>query len=433
MARLRFASHLAGLVTFVAVYSQWAEGAALANGRFPRAQQIVSVPGDPKRVFLRATFGVLVSSDSGASWRWLCEDAIGFSGTWDPPIAATADGRLFLGLDHGLAWTIDACTMHTIPEVTGELVSDVSAAGNDIVFATSTPKKPAAIWRNAHKTGATLDGFSIDTIDASASRVYVTAVRPGERPEPHVFRSDDAGKTIHELSPTWSTRGRLYLAAIDPRNDARVLVRSLSENGSDLFLSEDSGASFRVVLHMAGAMFGFAQSADGGAVWAGSGDASEGLWRSTDRGRTFAAVAKAPIFCLHRSAEKLFTCSNPFTDHGYAIGTSLDEGTTITPLMNFSDVLGPIACEHSPCAEKWTAMHATFTTQTSAPSVAPPPSSSSSPTSPAPRPSCTCTTTPTPHSSFGVLGALAALSLFSRRLARRGSTTDQRAQPPALS
>jgi hypothetical protein len=364
----------------------YVEGTAFANGRFPRAQQLVSAPGDPSRVFLRATFGVLASFDGGGTWRWLCEEAIGFSGTWDPPVAVTRDGRLYMGLEKGLSFTTDACNVQAIPEVAGELVSDVSADGDDLVFATSTPKKPAALFRvtrgAARRTGATLDGFYIDTIDALGARVYATGVRVGEKAEPHLFRSDDSGATIRELHATFPSRGRLYLAAIDPKNAARLLVRQLGDSGSDLLLSEDGGATFVVALHMKGAMFGFTESPDGAMVWAGSGDADEGLYRSNDRGRTFAAVAKAPIFCLHRSAQRLLSCSNPFTEHGYAIGASTDEGATLTPLIGFADVLGPVACDAgagATCGKSWTAMHATLTTQTQSPApIAPIASAASS-------------------------------------------------------
>lgn len=435
----------------------YAEGSAFANGRFPRAQQIVSTPGDPSRVFLRATFGVLASFDGGASFRWLCEDAIGFSGTWDPPVAATPDRRLWMGLEHGLSWTIDACTVHAVPELAGELVSDVSAAGNDLILATSTPKKPAALWRVSHgvprKMGATLDGYYIDTLDAAGARLYATGVVIGERAAPHLFRSDDYGATLRELHPTLPTQGRLYLAAIDPANASRILVRQLSDRGSDLLVSDDGGATFSVALHMAGAMFGFTQSADGATVWAGSGDADEGLHRSTDRGRTFAPVAKAPIFCLHRSAEKLFTCSNPFTDHGYAIGASTDDGATIAPLIGFADVLGPVACDAgagASCGNTWTAMHATLTTQTvaqPAPSTSsssassdatPAPATAASSASPPSRSSCACDAAPSPSSpsspSRMALFAF-AIALFWRRVASRcppptGSRADQQASPP---
>ncbi len=438
----RFVCACAMLATAV-----YAEGAAFANGRFPRAQQIVSAPDDPSHVFLRATFGVLASFDGGRSWRWLCEGAIGFSGTWDPPVAATRDGRLWMGLEKGLSWTTDACTVHAIPEVAGELVSDVSADGADLVFATSTPRKPAAFWRVARgvvrKTGAVLDGFYVDTLDELGARLYATGVRVGEKAEPHIFRSDDAGATVRELHPSLPTQGRLYLAAIDPKDAAHILVRQLSDRGSDLLASEDGGATFNVVLHMAGAMFGFAQSADGATVWAGSGDADEGLYRSTDRGRTFAPVAKAPIFCLHRSKEKLFSCSNPFTEHGYAIGVSTDDGTTLSPLIGFADVLGPVACDAgagASCDKSWTAMHATLTTQTTAPSAA-----SAVPVADAPPPANSTRSFGSERSTCGcgisagsawpgapALVALAGLCVRRRRSRARanpGSRTDQRHQP----
>ena len=431
-------------------FAVYAEGVALANGRFPRAQQIVTTPGDSQRVFLRATFGVVASFDGGGSWRWLCEEAIGFSGTWDPPIAATRDGKLWMGLEHGLAWTSDACNVHAVPGVAGELVSDVSADGDGLIFATSTPNKPAAIWRVARgaprRTGATLDGIYLDTIDAAGSRVWATGVRVGQKTSPHLFRSDDGGATIHELHPTLPTQGRLYLAAIDPANASRILVRQLSTKGSDLLLSEDAGATFTVVLHMNGAMFGFAQSDDGATVFAGSGDPAEGLYRSTDRGRTFAPVAKAPIFCLHDTPKKLFTCSNPFTEHGYAIGVSTDDGATVTPLIGFADILGPVACDAgagAACDKSWTAMHATLTTQTTAPAPSAPPSAAaSSSAKPAPsarsfgseRSTCGCGISAGsvwPGAPFGiVLAALFARRRRSRGGARSGSPAAQRHAPP---
>jgi len=447
VSRFAFAIPFFGAVMLAATV--YGEAPAFANGRFPRAQQLVSDPRDPSRVFLRATFGVLASFDGGGSWRWLCEDAIGFSGTWDPPVAIGRDGRLWMGLEKGLSWTTDACNVHAMPEVAGELVSDVSADGDALVFATSTPKKPAALWRasatGAHRTGATLDGYYIDTIDALGARVWLTGVRVGQKAEPHIFRSDDSGVTLHELHPTWPTQGRLYLAAIDPKNGSRILVRQLSDKGSDLLLSEDDGVSFKIALHMNGAMFGFTQSADGSTVWAGSGDADEGLYRSTDRGRTFGPVAKAPIFCLHRSAQKLFTCSNPFTENGYAIGSSNDDGTTIKPLIGFADVLGPVSCDAgagASCGKNWTAMHATLTTQTQS---APPPAASSTPMFGAEhsdagrsfgteRSTCGCGISAGPvwpvAPWIGLVGALFARRGRSRADRSRGSSTDQRHQPP---
>ena len=50
-------------------------GPALGNGRFPASNQIVFSPVRRELVVARTTFGILPSSDGGASWRYLCEDA----------------------------------------------------------------------------------------------------------------------------------------------------------------------------------------------------------------------------------------------------------------------------------------------------------------------------------------------------------------------
>jgi len=366
------------LLTLLAAYTP---SSAFANGRFPRAQQITSVPGDGQRLFLRATFGVLFSRDGGASWRWVCEQALGFAGAWDPPIAATRDGRLYVGLMDGLRSTVDGCSFADATELHGELVSDLSSDGAGIWAATSTPQKPAFLWRKRgaepfRRVGKGVDGFYFDTLDASPSRpsrLYVTGVETGKPVRAHLFRSDDGGVTLTELHPKLPTEGRLFLAAIDPKDDKRILVRQLSEQGSDLLLSTDAGETFVTALHMKGAMFGFTRTSDGATVWAGSGDAEDGLYRSTDRGATFTQVAKTTIFCLHRAADKLLTCSNPFTEGGYALGESTDEGATVRPIAQFADIAGPVPCDGG-AGEKcqgheWREMHATLTTPTSSPSA----------------------------------------------------------------
>jgi hypothetical protein len=364
---------------------------------------------------------VLASFDGGVTFRWMCEEAIGFSGTWDPPLAVTPDHRVWMGLEHGLAWTEGGCEVQRVAALDGELVSDLTRDGTEIVAVTSTPSKPPAFWRGAARVGTLPSGFYLDTIDVAARRAYVTGTRVGERPSPHLFRSDDAGRTWTESRATWPTSGRLYLAAIDPKDPNRVFVRQLSEKGSDLLLSEDGGVSFRGVVHMAGAMFGFAESPDGSKVWAGSGDADEGLVRSTDRGRTFTPAAKATIFCLH-DADRLYTCSNPFQEHGYALGVSTDEGTTVTPLLGFADVLGPVACDAGAgalCEKSWPAMHATFATQiaSSAPSAAPSSAPSAAPESRPARSGCGCDLGTTSSGWVPALGLLVAL--LGRRLDRK--------------
>src|SRR5271167_3521237 len=61
---------------------------ASANGRIPAANRIVLSPTNPNLVIARATYGILPSYDTGRTWTFLCEDALGLPqmATEDPAI-----------------------------------------------------------------------------------------------------------------------------------------------------------------------------------------------------------------------------------------------------------------------------------------------------------------------------------------------------------
>src|SRR6478609_2818722 len=85
---------------------------ALANGRYPRADQLLVDPSDATHLVLRATFGVLLSHDAGRSWGWVCEAGLGYTGDVDPALAVFADGSvavayprdLLVSHDSGCEW-----------------------------------------------------------------------------------------------------------------------------------------------------------------------------------------------------------------------------------------------------------------------------------------------------------------------------------------
>jgi hypothetical protein len=439
---------LVGFVT-ITLALLYTPATARANGRFPKAQMIATVPGgDGSTLFLRATFGVIVSRDAGKTWSWLCEQALGFSSTWDPPIAVTRDGRLWVALADGARVTRDGCTVDRVPELEGELVGDlaVDGSGDRVLAVTSPPGTPAFVWRGETtggkasftKLGKGVEGFRFDTIEVAPSnpkRLYLTATPQGEGRWAHVFRSDDGGATIMELHPTLPNDGRLYVSAVDPRDPDRVYMRQLAETGSDVLLTTDGGKTWKSVLHMAGAMFGFARTHDGAALYAGGGDPKEGVWRSMDRGATWEPAAKTSVFCLNAEGPELLVGSNPFVPGGYAIARSTDRGATIAPMATFADVKGPVACDAaSPCAVAWPETRALLATGRSpepanedddekAPGTA-------SPTPPTPSPParssrCGCEAVGTPSSpGASMLTAVAVAIAFAR--ARRGSRGAQK-------
>jgi len=333
---------------------------ARANGRFPLAQAFESVPGsDGATVFLRTTFGILVSRDAGASWQWICERALGYDGSWDPPIAVTRDGRLWVGLERGLVSTIDGgCTVETAGDLDGEQVKDltVDPKGETLWALTGAPEKAGAIWRRSATNGkwqrmgampANINPMTIEIAPSRPSRIYVTG-QPYGTVRGWLWRSDDGGKTITGAANELEHSGPFFIAAVDPKDPNRVLLRHLHTTGSTVLVTADAGKTFKEVLSMDSAMFGFAKSPDGATYFAGSGLAKDGIFRSTDRGEHFERVSNHGVLCLHdapaASGSRLFVCENPTTLGGPAIGLSRDRGTNVAMIATFADIRGPIAC-----------------------------------------------------------------------------------------
>lgn len=429
------------LAITLTVLTVYAPRTAHANGRFPAAQTIVTTPGSGDgAIFLRTTFGVLVSHDAGKTWQWMCEQALGFSGTWDPPLAVTGDGKLWVGLSDGLRSTMDGCDGAVSPALAGEYVADLTTdpKGTQLVALTSTPSKEAhVIYLDKSGHGEVVRGgvahMRMETVEIAPSRpsrFYATGSPEGKGPRAHFFRGERGGEMV-ELHPTLPFDGRLFIAAIDPKNPDRVFVRVLHAEGSDVLLTEDGGKTFRSVLHMGSSMFGFAKSEDGALYWAGSGNPADGIWRSRDRGLTWAQVNRLRVYCLHAQGDKLYACSSPYGAAGsFAVAVSKDEGTTFQTLNGFVDVQGPIACDGglgAACAEKWPATRAVLVpappeVDASAATLADASADAGAP-SIKPRAGCGCGIVATENSSNGFALFLAIGLAISRRMDRPKPTS----------
>jgi hypothetical protein len=66
---------LAGLVVFAV------SSAAYAHGPDPHATSITFQRGNDQHIVAGTTYGMLISSDGGATWHWMCEAAVGYGGT----------------------------------------------------------------------------------------------------------------------------------------------------------------------------------------------------------------------------------------------------------------------------------------------------------------------------------------------------------------
>jgi hypothetical protein len=113
MRRSRLAWPLVGLFSVALTLPTEAH----ANGRFPATVNIQFQTGKADFLLLPATFGLLLSRDGGESFRWVCEEAIGYGGTYDPDYAVRQNGDIYATTFAGLRVSRDGgCSFATIGE-----------------------------------------------------------------------------------------------------------------------------------------------------------------------------------------------------------------------------------------------------------------------------------------------------------------------------
>jgi len=266
---------------------------ASGNGRFPSAQYVVAGPGKGSKLLaLRTTFGVLLSEDSGKTFRYICEEALDYGGAaFDPSVAIDSTGRVLCGLYNGLVTVeTDRCSFLRVPSLEGEWVIDLdqNATGEVIVGATATGwvERKNGVWRSTDSaktfkaTGAGLLGVQLSTLEMARtdpSRVYAAGLQIDPR-KVVVYRSDDGGGTLIPLVLPDLNPIEAYVTGVDPTKAdtfyVRVLIDTLGADAATkratvLLRSDDKGATFKEAARTAGQMLGFALSDDGKTVWYG--------------------------------------------------------------------------------------------------------------------------------------------------------------------
>jgi hypothetical protein len=324
---------------------------ARANGRFPKANQLVVAPGAPDVMTLRTTFGVLYSSDRGEHWDWICESAVGYPpGTnEDPSIAITASKAIVVRPD----------APHTAFALTSTYVSadDAGAATfNARLYGTTDD---GATWA---PFGVPIDPTTLsETVEVAKSdphRYYISAVKgAGMSATGLLFVSNDDGATWapRPIPIDPSVEHAPFIAAVDPANADRIYVRTGGgTTQSRLLVSDDAGKNFRVA-YTGKPMLGFALSPDGSKVFLGGID---GLFVANKTDLAFTQRSSILVQCLATSGTTLYACSSESS--GFILGASGDDGATFAPKLHLSTVRGPLACapgtKGHDCASEWPAL-----------------------------------------------------------------------------
>jgi hypothetical protein len=338
---------------------------------------------------LRTVFGIALSQDQGASFRWICQQAALYSETDEPEFAVTQDGTLFVGFWMGLSGSRDGgCSFSFVGgELEQKFIVDVTVRPNDSksVLALVSEGLGAGVFRNelweSPDNGVTwaalgpnfaddLESYTLAAARSRPARIYVSAMDdisqdPTSLPQriATIARTDDGGQNWDRFPVSGSDTTMLpYLLGVHPQDPNQVFLRLDTPEGDALLVSTDGGESFREVLRQEAKLFGFAISPDGATVLAGFGDpkdpavfveeASLGLWRGSSETLDFTKVFEGPIGCLEWADAGVYACTADDI-HGFDLGFSTDQGSSFCGLMTLGAIDGPLECAGG-CAGLWT-------------------------------------------------------------------------------
>jgi len=346
------------------------------NGRPPLTNGIFFRPGDPHSLYLRTTFGLLISHDDGCTFDWVCEQNIGYGGQFDPKDAIATDGRIFATTFTGLRVSHDGgCSFqNTGPAIwidaidigpTGEVWTGTAESGqpNDVYSSTdngatftSRGMQSPSIWWKSVKVAPTnpqrvyIGGYQVAGMAADGGQMSPTA---------HVLRSDDDGAHWTPSPLTGVTYGStpiVIIGAVDPRNQDIVYLESLSANpptGDLLYRSSDGGMTWTQVLATTDPIRDvIVRDAQTVLVATQLG----GSFQSTNAGVSFSAMNAPPqLECLgQRSDGTLLGCGANWQPDFMALAKSADGGQTWQKVWRFVELHGPLSCpdgtaEHDMC------------------------------------------------------------------------------------
>ncbi len=329
---------------------------ARANGRFPASSAIVLGSGDT--MLVRATFGLLVSADRGASFGYVCERAVGFSGVEDPAYTITPSGAIIAATFEGLSisrdrgcdwsfaggprkWVFVDLTME--PDGTlwaiGSTYATTTDAGIRYDNALFVSRDDAASFT---QIGAAIDAsLLLESVEVSGARVWISAVRgEGAERDGVLLVSRDGGATLREQRvPMIAGERAPFASGVEGE---RVWVRTAGDPGGASRLLAFDGGAWRVALEAKSPLLGFALA--GGEVLAGGRD---GLFAI--RGADVEKRSPMEIQCLRSGGGMLWACSNERS--GFVVGSSKDGGRTFDRRIHFAD-LRPLACADGTAAAR---------------------------------------------------------------------------------
>lgn len=383
-------------------------GAARGNGRPPATSTIHFRQGNPNDIAVGLTFGLVLSHDGGQTWTWMCEDAVGYAGTYDPFYAYDAAGELYATTFDGLKLMTDGCSFNaTASGTTFISINAIDANGAFYYSAVQTPDTTKGIIQDfkIYKiASAGAQPVGVDVADPEDKMMWWQSILPAPS-DPQIvylsgysfvpggggggsgsgsntpkvrkellYRSDNGGATWTKLPMTGlavtASNATIDVVGVWDTDPAHVYARVEfidTNNVTDaLYVSTDKGVTWTEIRRKPNPMAAFvvrgaAHSHD---LLVGTPSTMPEL--SHDDGKTWSALDTAPhANCLtENAAGEVWACTQ-----NYDIGTTPSDGAGImkstdlatwTKVLRYQDLTDPVSCaagtiQHDTCAPAWCA------------------------------------------------------------------------------
>ena len=352
----------AGLLAGAALLA-WSSS-ALAHGRALAMMSFAVHPTDPAIMVAGTTFGAVLSQDGGTSWRWICEEAIGYEGDrFEARVVATSTGNLLaVGAGGGLRVSVDqGCSWNDAVGPAGQGVSDVAISPSPkgkLWVSTSRYEGDNAVWVSSN------GGLSFTRTALVRERLFLSSIRrlpgPADRlrvagwwfdpPRAVLLASDDGGESWREQPLPIDLP--VYLASVSP-DGARLWLRTNGPAGNWVWRVQADGGGARSVLEVPSAVRGVVETAEG-RVWVAG---VNSVLVSEDGGASWQHRDHPSRYtCLAARGGEAVACGSLVLD-GWNAGASSDGGRSWRPLLRFPDIAGAIRCprgsDGAQCASYW--------------------------------------------------------------------------------
>lgn len=354
---------------------------ARADGAFPTGMSVLLPTGTPQRILVGTTFGLVLSEDAGATFRYVCEPYLTGSGASVLIYQAASNGEvlaahqdaLSLSTDLGCSWTrasglaplvvVDAFIDPSNPS--SVLALAWPAAGGASLFASADGGRsfgPALLTSGTPPVHADERLVSVE-IGSSAPVIYVTTFAFPSASSPAgsaaLLRSADGGTSWTRVEMGVGPSVQVKIAQVDPADANRVYLLVSVGGADEIRMAVDGGATVLPLLAPGVPIGGFVRASDG-TLYAGTGS-GDFYVRRPGAGPSFERFRGPHLRCLGERAGRVYVCGDSTAD-GYDLATSDDHGQSFQKLLTFTQILGPATCPavQSACAADFAALQRTL-------------------------------------------------------------------------